>query len=43
MADFLFDMFFEVVGAFIEMGIKEAIAQRGSKQRDKASRGLGTI
>jgi hypothetical protein len=43
MAEFLFDMFFEIVGAFFEMGIEEAIARRGSKKRDETSRGLGTI
>jgi hypothetical protein len=43
MADSLFDMFFEIVGALFEMGIEEAIARKGSKQSDNASRGLGTI
>jgi hypothetical protein len=43
MAEFLFDLFFEIVGAFVEMGIEDAFARTQTKQRDKASRGLGTI
>jgi len=43
MAEFLFDMFFEIIGAFVETGIEEAIARKEPKQRDRASRGLGTI
>jgi hypothetical protein len=43
MAEFLFELFSEMVSAFVEMGIEDAFAQTQTKHRDKASRGLGTI
>jgi hypothetical protein len=43
MAEFLCDLFFEIAGAFVEMGIEDAVAQNHARRRDKVSRGLGTI
>lgn len=43
MAEFLFDLFMELICGGAEFAIEEALAKKQSKRRDESIKGLGTI
>jgi hypothetical protein len=43
MAEFLFDLFMELVCGGVEFAIEEALEKKKSKRRDEPIRGLGTV